>query len=147
MKHRFVALVSLALIAGALTGAAAQSRPTLFINADENFQSALSAAIVKKDVPITITTSQDKAEYVLQSSLVSSKQESGASKVARCLFAYCVGIEGSSTVSVRLIRVQDGAVLWAYQVRKGNGGPSGIQSLSEAIAKHLKNDYLKKSEK
>lgn len=56
----------------------------------------------------------------------------------------CLGINGAAKVSVELIRLSDSAVVWAYQVRKPNSGPIGIQSLSEAIAKHLKNDYLSK---
>jgi hypothetical protein len=85
---------------------------------------------------------QQDAEYILQSAGVAAKQESGASKIARCLFAYCAGIEGSSSVSVQLVQVSNSSVVWAYQVRKGNGGPVGIQSLSEAVAKHLKNEFL-----
>ena len=53
-------------------------------------------------------------------------------------------MNGYSEVSVRLIERNSSAVVWAYQVRKANSGPLGIQSMSEAIAKHLKNDYLKK---
>jgi hypothetical protein len=87
---------------------------------------------------------QDKADYTLQSAAVNSKDESGAGKVARCLFLDCVGMNGFSSVSVELIRNKDGAVIWAYQVRKANSGPLGIQSLSEAIAKHLQHDYLGK---
>ena len=47
-------------------------------------------------------------------------------------------LHGNSEVSVKLVRLTDSAVVWAYQVRKANAGPLGIQSLSEAIAKHLK---------
>jgi len=53
-------------------------------------------------------------------------------------------MNGFSEVSVKLVRTKDSAVVWAYQVKKGNSGPLGVQSLSEAIAKHLKNDYLSK---
>lgn len=144
--NRFVVLAFLALACSLapISVPAQSARPTLYINADENFQTALAAALVKKDVPITVMTDRDKAELILQSSSVAAKQESAGSKIARCLFAYCVGIEGSSTASVQLVKASDGSVVWAYQVRKANGGPVGIQSLSEAIAKHLKNDYLKK---
>lgn len=34
--------------------------------------------------------------------------------------------------------------MWAHHVRKANDGPLRVQSLSEDIAKHLKNDYLTK---
>jgi hypothetical protein len=100
--------------------------------------------VIKKNVPVEVVTDQAKAEYTLQAAPVYSKDESGAGKIARCLFADCIGMNGFSSVSVELVRTKDSAVLWAYQVRKGNSGPLGIQSLSEAVAKHLKNDYLSK---
>ncbi len=117
-------------------------QPRIFIKADNDFNVALSAAFIKKQVPATVVTDEKSADYILQSAGVAAKQESGASKIARCLFAYCAGIEGTSSVSVELIRSGEGSVVWAYQVRKGNGGPVGIQSLSEAVAKHLKNEFL-----
>jgi len=120
----------------------ATSDPSVYIDTDPNFQTALAAAMIKKQVPVRIVTDKTQANYVLTASAVNAHNESGASKIARCLFAYCVGIDGTSSVSVQL--VQQGAVVWAYQVRKANGGPVGIQSLSEAVAKHLRNDYLSK---
>jgi len=119
-------------------------QPRIFVKADADFSVALAAALNKKHAPATVVLDEKNADYVLQSASVAAKQESGASKVARCLFAYCVGIEGSSSVSVQLIRISDSSVVWAYQVRKSNGGPVGIQSLSEAVAKHLKNEFLDK---
>ena len=116
--------------------------PKIFVKADQDFAVALTAALNKKRARATVVLNQNDAEYVLQSAGVAAKQESGASKIARCLFAYCAGIEGSSSVSVQLIQVSNSSVVWAYQVRKGNGGPVGIQSLSEAVAKHLKNEFL-----
>lgn len=117
---------------------------SIFIAGDTNFSTALTAAMVKKHVPATVVTDEDHAEYTLQAAAVDSKDESGAGKVARCLFLDCIGMNGYSSVSVKLIRNRDKAIVWAYQVRKSNSGPLGIQSLSEAIAKHLKNDYLDK---
>jgi len=120
------------------------SSPAIFIKADPSFALALSAALNKKHDPVQLVTDEQRADYILQSATVSTHQESGASKIARCLFAYCAGIEGTSSVSVQLVRSSDATVVWAYQVRKGSGGPNGIQSLSEAIAKHLKNEFLSK---
>jgi hypothetical protein len=124
------------------THAGHPGQPRIFVKADADFSVALAAAINKKHAPATVVLDEKSADYILQSAGVAAKQESGASKIARCLFAYCAGIEGSSSVSVQLVQVSDGSVVWAYQVRKGNGGPVGIQSLSEAIAKHLKNEFL-----
>lgn len=118
--------------------------PKIFIDADQTFGVAIAAAFEKKHVHATIVTNKQDADYILKSAPVAAKQESAGSKFARCMFAYCVGIEGTSSVSVQLIKPSDESVVWAYQVRKANGGPSGIQSLSEAIAKHLENDFLNK---
>jgi hypothetical protein len=117
-------------------------QPRIFIKAEPDFAVALTAALNKKQAPATVVLDEKGADYILQSAAVNAKEESGVSKIARCAFAYCAGIEGKSSVSVQLIRASDSSVVWAYQVRKGNGGPVGIQSLSEAVAKHLKNEFL-----
>jgi hypothetical protein len=116
--------------------------PRIFVKAEPDFAVALTAALNKKHAPATIVLDVNRADYVLQSAAVNSKEESGVSKIARCMFAYCIGIEGKSSVSVQLVRVGDSSVVWAYQVRKGNSGTVGTQSLSEAIAKHLKSEFL-----
>jgi len=135
---------SLAATAAPVTPAASTAPPTVFIEAQDSFQSALVAAFVKKKVPATVVTENKNATYTLKSADVLAKSESTGSKVTRCLFADCIGIEGTASVSVQLIRNSDGVIVWAYQVRKGNSGPAGIQSLSEAIAKHLRNDFFDK---
>ena len=120
------------------------SKPSVYIQAQNGFDSALAAAFIKKQVPASVVTEESGATYTLKSADVYAKAESTGSKVARCLFAYCAGIEGTASVSVQLVRNSDHAIVWAYQVRKGNSGPSGTQSLSEAIAKHVRNDYFDK---
>jgi len=146
MKSQFAAFV---LIFGshlALGQAAApMTRPgTIFIKGDPDFAVSITAAVQKKNVPVTVILNEQAAEYILQSSSVATQTESGLSKIARCAFAYCAGIGGSTNVSVQLVRVSDSAVVWAYQVKKGNEGSHGTQSMSEAIAKHLKSEFFKK---
>lgn len=143
-KVKLTSLFALALCSLVALQIDAQSSATLFVQASGGFSTALTAAIVKKHVPIVVTADEEKAQYTLQAVPVDSKDESGAGKVARCMFLDCVGVNGYSEVSVELVRNRDKAIVWAYQVRKANSGPMGIQSLSEAIAKHLKNDYLDK---
>jgi hypothetical protein len=135
---------ALAATPAPVTRAAVTATPTVYIVAQDAFQSALVAAFVKKKVPATVVADEKNATYTLKSADVIAKSESTGSKVTRCLFADCIGIEGTATVSVQLIRNSDDAIVWAYQVRKGNAGPAGIQSLSEAIAKHVKNDFFNK---
>jgi hypothetical protein len=109
--------------------------PRIFIPEQGGFESYLTAAIVKKHVPAVVTTNQDEARYILTSAVV-TKEESGASKIARCLFAYCIGIQGTQTATVRLVDAKTSEVAWAYNVRKG--AASAYQSTAEACAKHLK---------
>ena len=147
MRRIFFALATMALSVyslNSLSASAQAAQPTIYIDADGGFQTALAAAILKKKVPATVTTDRNDAEYILKAAPVDSKDESGAGKVARCLFLDCIGINGYSEVSVQLVNRVNSSVAWAYQVRKGNSGPLGVQSLSEAIAKHLKNDFLMK---
>ena len=68
-------------------------------------------------------------------------QQSTGSKFARCLFAYCAGIEDSGSTTVQLIKGD--TVVWSYSVNKGRG-QKNRQSLAEAIAKHMKDDYFHK---
>jgi hypothetical protein len=123
--------------------AVAQSTPTVYVDGPEDFTTAITAALSKKHVPVQVTLDGQHADYVLHASGVSNKTESGKSQVARCLFMDCIGAFGSSSVSVTLVKANSPEILWAYQVRKQVGGPLGTQSLSEAIAKHLKHDYFK----
>ena len=64
------------------------------------------------------------------------------SKIARCAFAYCAGINGAQTATVQMVNPKTQDVAWAYNVRKG--GSAAYQSSAEAIAKHLKH-YLEKT--
>jgi hypothetical protein len=115
----------------------------VFIEPDNGFESYISAAIVKKHTPVVITSEKESARYVL-TSVVLEKNESTGGKIARCIFAYCAGIEGSQTATVRLIDKASNDVIWAYNVRKGSA--SAYQSSAEAVAKHLK-EFLEKNPK
>lgn len=112
-------------------------RPTVFIEPQAGFETYLSAAISKKGVPIDIVTDKSKATYVLRAAPVEIKSESTGSKVARCLFLYCAGIEDKGAVSVQLIDTQSTKMMWAYSVNKQRGGKNQ-QSMAEAVAKHFK---------
>jgi hypothetical protein len=58
------------------------------------------------------------------------------SKIARCAFAYCIGITGTQTATVQLVDAKTQEVVWAYNVRKANS--QAYQSTAEAIAKHMR---------
>ena len=113
-------------------------RSTVYIEPQNGFETYLAAAIAKKSVPVDVVTDQSKATYVLKSAPIEIKQESTGGKIARCLFAYCAGIEDKGNVSVQLIETSSSKMLWAYSVNKQKGGSKNKQSMAEAVAKHLK---------
>jgi TolB-like protein len=120
------------------------ARPTVFIEPQQGFETYLAAAMSKKKVPVDVVTDQTKATYILKSAPVEVKSESTGGKIARCLFAYCAGIEDKGNVSVQLIEASSTKMLWAYSVNKQRGGSKNQQSMAEAVAKHFKEFIEKK---
>lgn len=117
------------------------AKPTLFIvPTEDNFEVYLSAAMIKKEVPVLVTTKEEGASLVLKSSAVDIQKQSTGSKITRCLFAYCAGMEDRGVTSVQLLNGD--VVVWSYSVNKGRG-QKNRQALAEAVAKHLKSDYLR----
>ena len=119
------------------------ARPTIYIEPQNGFETYIAAAMTKKNVPADVVTDKSKATYILKAAPVEIKQESTGGKIARCLFAYCAGIEDKGNVSVQLIETSSSKMLWAYSVNKQRGGSKNQQSMAEAIAKHLK-EHLNK---
>jgi len=118
-------------------------RPTVYIEPQNGFETYIAAAITKKNVPADVVTDRAKATYVLKAAPVEIKQESTGGKIARCLFAYCAGIEDKGSVSVQLIETSSSKLLWAYSVNKQRGGSKNQQSMAEAVAKHMKEYFSK----
>ena len=118
-------------------------RTTVYIEPQQGFETYLAAAMSKKNVQVDVVTDEAKATYILKSAPVEIQKESTGGKVARCLFAYCAGIEDKGTVSVQLIETSSTKMMWAYSVNKQRGGGKNQQSMAEAVAKHFK-EFLEK---
>jgi hypothetical protein len=103
---------------------------------DSDFGQALSGAIMKKKVPVLVTTARDKASFFLEESSKATKEGSGE-RVAKVLaFGAFAGSGKTYEASVRLTNT-DGIVLFAHNSKKEN-----IRSAAEDVANKLK-DYLK----
>jgi len=138
MKKTALGALVLTLLA---TSAFAKS-PSLYIQPGEDgFEHYVAAAVIKKEVPVTITTKEENADYVLRAAKVEIQQQSTGSKIARCLFAYCAGMEDRGVASVELAKGDE--IVWSYSVNKGRG-QKNRQALAEAIAKHLKDEVFGK---
>jgi hypothetical protein len=128
----------LLLAAFSLPSLAQTTRPTVYIEPQNGFETYVAAAIRKKQVPVDVVTDPARATFKLKAAPVEIKQESTGGKIARCLFAYCAGIEDKGNVSVQLIDSISSKMLWAYSVNKQRGGSKNQQSMAEAVAKHFK---------
>jgi hypothetical protein len=114
---------------------------TLYVTpTEDSFEVYIAAAMSKKKVPITVTKNKEAADFILTTTGVEVQKQSTGSKIARCLFMYCGGIEDRGSTSVEV--TQGDRVVWSYSVNKGRG-QKNRQSLAEAIAKHFKSEFLK----
>lgn len=103
---------------------------------DSEFGQAMSGAIMKKKVPVLVTTARDKASFFLEESSKATKEGTGE-RVAKVLaFGAFAGSGKTYEASVRLTNT-DGIVLFAHNSKKEN-----IRSAAEDVANKLK-DYLK----
>jgi hypothetical protein len=138
MLKRFA--VALLVAASLETGMAQTAAPTIYIQpTDDGFHTYMTAAMLKKKVPLTVTTVADGATYTLSSAQVEVEKVTTGRKVVNCLFAYCGGNEDKASTSVTMVD-SSGAVVWSYAVNKGRGSKNR-QSMAEAIAKHLGNHF------
>lgn len=142
--------IMFALVLLAASQASAQT-PRVYIEASEtvdagnsatkakqvDFGSAIAAALVKKEVPVTVVTDPAKSQWTIKT-VSSQKEDSTGTKVAKLAFGFGGGFtkfEGT----IQVIDRESTGVLYAYNVKKGN-----FQSAAEAFAKHFNDDYLKK---
>jgi hypothetical protein len=135
--------IALALVATVLSLPALAQHLSIYVTPDNGFETDIIGGLQKKAVPVAIMTDQNAADYTLTANTVTIHQESTGGKIARCLFAYCAGISDSGNVSVQLIDNKTKQIVWGYNVTKQTG-QKNRQSMAEAIAKHLNNDFLKK---
>lgn len=94
------------------------------------FDTFFAAAIIKKQVPVTVVTDRTKADYEVTG--ISSTEKAGWAKM---LF---MGVDNSNDMaSIKVVDLKSNEVVYGYSVRKGNSY-RGKQSAAEACAKHLK---------
>jgi hypothetical protein len=97
---------------------------------ETGFETYLAAGLVRKQVPVTIVSSRDKAEFE-----VAGIAESEKAGWAKMLF---MGSDSSKEqAGIKVVRIETGDVVFAYAVHKAYS-VRGKQSAAESCAKHLK---------
>ena len=129
------------LLAVGVTSASAQTaKPAVFIPpTGDGFESYLAAAMIKKNVPVSVVDTSERATLTLKAGQVQVQKESARMKVMKCVMQSCANTEDKASASVQLVN-REGTVVWSYAV---NGDRGEEKSMAETIAKHLKNDYFR----
>jgi hypothetical protein len=106
----------------------------VFIEPMDGFETYLSAAILKKKVPLVITDDKQKADFII----------SGTSHIERASWAKTIFISGApqAGASIAIKNAHTGDLVFAYSVDKFNAARAN-QSTAEACAKHMKESIEK----
>ena len=100
----------------------------------DGFETTLSAAMLKKNVPVVIVDDKSKADFIL----------SGTSHVEKAGWAKTIFVSPNSHAEASImIKDPSGSLAFAYNVDK-TSARRGAQSTAEACAKHLKEAIEKK---
>ncbi len=94
------------------------------------FDIYLSAALQKKQVPITLISDPEKADFELSG--VTESDKAGWAKIV-----FWGNTSTSEQASIKVVNLRTGTVVFGYNVNKGSSA-RGKQSSAEACAKHLK---------
>jgi hypothetical protein len=125
---------------------------TVYLEPANGYETYLSAAIVKKHVPLTVVTDRDKADYTITSSVSERAPRDPAIVINNNVndaprhdgFPTARNF-GRTNASISVIDNRSSAIVFAYSVGKSRD-TNQLQSAAEACAKHLK-EFIEKSEK
>lgn len=107
----------------------------IFLEPMDGFSTYLSAALLKKKVPVVVVDDRSKADFVV----------SGSSQVEKAGWAKTIFVSPNphAEASIAVKDAHSGNLVWAYNVDKSNAARAN-QSTAEACAKHLKEEMSKK---
>lgn len=138
-------LVLLAAAAVLVATVASAQTPTITPNSlvyveDSEFGQALSAGMLKKKVPLLVTTNREKATFYLEETSKASQEGTGE-RVAKVLVLGAFAGSGKSYEASVTLTNADGIVLWAHNAKK-----SDVRRAAEDIAERLE-EHMKKQGK
>ena len=124
------ALLLTVVVPSAQTAPPIERNAVVFVEASD-FGQALQAAMLKKKVPLTVTTNREKASLFLEETSKADKEGTGE-RVAKVLaFGVFAGSGKSYEASVTLTN-SDGLLLWAHNAKK-----SDVRRAAEDVAERL----------
>jgi len=121
------ALLAFALVALVVLNASAQE--------PQSAATPTKKLIMKKNVPVIVVTSREKADYE-----ITGIAESDKAGWAKMLFMR--SSSSAEQASIKIVEIKTDEVIFGYSVNKGNSA-RGKQSAGEACAKHMKESIAK----
>ena len=98
--------------------ASGEESPSLFITpTGDDLEAFLAAAMINKQVPVTVVARADRATLVLIASGVDAQQPSAGARVARCLVVACAGTKERGATRVELAKGE--TVVWSVHGQQG----------------------------
>jgi hypothetical protein len=94
------------------------------------FDTYLSAALVKKEVPLTVVAIKEKADFEITG--IAESEKAGWAKMM-----FLGSGQSNEQASIKVTNLKTGVVAFAYAANKGSAN-RGKQSAAESCAKHLK---------
>ncbi len=94
------------------------------------FDTYLSAALVKKEVPLTVITVKEWADFEITG--IAESEKAGWAKMM-----FMGSGQSNEQASIKVVNLKTGVVAFAYAANKGSA-TRGKQSAAESCAKHLK---------
>src|SRR5215475_5600771 len=107
----------------------------IYIAPMDGFETYMTAAIKKKNVPVQVVMDREKADYEIRGS--SETEKAGWAKVI-----FTGQTKSNEQASITLSDIRTTEVIFAYAVNKSSAF-RGKQSAAESCAKHLK-DFVEK---
>lgn len=114
------------------------SGPTIFLDPSNPFSTDFSAALVKKQVPVTVTVDPARADYTATFS-VANRPGSVVQGVVTQMTTGWYKSGAWDQATIQIVDNHSKNVVFSYTCKKGNNaGDSMTTSVAECLAKHWK---------
>lgn len=112
----------------------------VYIDPMDGFETHLTAALTKKQVPVVVVIDKAQAQYEIKGA-TQEKKHSAKAKITAMVLAGGMGAAATAdhlTGSIQIVDLHTSAVVYAYTATKDDRP----QSVAEACAKHIKNEAV-----
>ena len=131
-------LALVVLLAASASFVSAQTgRPAVYLESKDEFANDFAAGVIKKNVPIVLTSDRRQAGYVVSFSWATNQ----GSKTQGIMTALATGIYMSGAyerVSMSITDRRSKSLIYSYTCQKGG---RHMQSVAECLAKHWKESF------